>query len=208
MPDDKQDLKTIAVQWATGQPFNNVLLIAIFCGGAYAGHYLMTVAIPSHLKQIQDGYERIEESHKADRQLIIEQYDKWFQSIRNNGDATGAVTPGEVIHDMWESFSEQTDGQTEYAQALGIGFEADIAALLPEENDGTIQAKTSSGIEVSWIASSARKPGESRHSKLRWGGGEPRDGRDGFDRRTGGVPIRDGGIPSMPKWWRATDNRF
>lgn len=53
------------LEWAKGQPFNNVLTAALLaaliaCGvGAY-------YAIPVHLKTIQDGYERIETIHERD----------------------------------------------------------------------------------------------------------------------------------------------
>ena len=119
--DKTTDKVTIALQWAAGQPFNNVLLIAILAGGGYVAHYVMTVSIPAHLKQIQEGYERIEESHKADRELIIRQYDKWFDSvIRTKADSTGRVSPGDVIENMWH---EGTLRGTDYENGQGVGFE-------------------------------------------------------------------------------------
>lgn len=53
-------VKTIAANWLLGQPFNNVILVAILAGGAWVTHYGMTKAIPDHLTTIQIGYEKIE----------------------------------------------------------------------------------------------------------------------------------------------------
>lgn len=53
-------VKTIAANWLLGQPFNNVILVAILAGGAWVTHYGMTKAIPDHLNTIQTGYEKIE----------------------------------------------------------------------------------------------------------------------------------------------------
>ena len=201
MAEEKPDLKTMAVQWATGQPFNNVLLIAIFCGGAYAAHYLMTVAIPSHLKQIQEGYERIEESHKADRELIIRQYDKWFDSvIRTKEDSTGRVSPGEAIENIWH---EGTLHGTDYENGQGVGFASDFAGLLPGEHGERIQIETKDGITVSWISSSVR-----RSSELRWARGKLSDGTGIISGGIGGAAIRDRGVDAVQKWWRTAGNRF
>lgn len=53
-------LGTIAglIEYAKGQPFNNVLilvLIGLFAGG---GYYTVNNAVPAHLQQIEAGYER------------------------------------------------------------------------------------------------------------------------------------------------------
>lgn len=53
-------VKTIAANWLLGQPFNNVILVAILAGGAWVTHYVMTKAVPDHLNTIQTGYEKIE----------------------------------------------------------------------------------------------------------------------------------------------------
>jgi len=53
-------VKTIAANWLLGQPFNNVILVAILSGGAWAFWYGVTKAIPDHLNTIQVGYEKIE----------------------------------------------------------------------------------------------------------------------------------------------------
>jgi hypothetical protein len=74
----KQNLTSQVVSWAAGQPFNNVLLLAIlFCIG-WGGYYTVTVGIPSHLNQIQKGYESLTESHRDERERTLELYDRWM----------------------------------------------------------------------------------------------------------------------------------
>ena len=48
----------VLIEYAKGQPFNNMLillLIGLFSGG---GYYTLNTAVPAHLKQIESGYER------------------------------------------------------------------------------------------------------------------------------------------------------
>jgi len=77
----KEDVKELAVGWLTGQSFNNVLLACILIGGSYGLYYGLTVAIPGHLKQIQEGYERIQASDKEERRELREQYDSWISRM-------------------------------------------------------------------------------------------------------------------------------
>jgi hypothetical protein len=74
----------IAVRWLFGQPFNNVLLIAILGAIAWGTRYGVTTAIPAHLKQIQDGYEMLDQSHKDERGELTKIYDKWFDRIESS----------------------------------------------------------------------------------------------------------------------------
>ena len=76
--------KTVTAQilsWAAGQPFNNVLLLMILSTFSYGLWFGMQTAIPSHLKQIQDGYEKLVESHKDERERTIQTYDKWVDRM-------------------------------------------------------------------------------------------------------------------------------
>lgn len=96
---------TIAIlNWLSGQPFNNVLLLAIFTAIGWGAHYAMTVAVPSHLKQIQEGYKAVisdvhskHESERAslqmERERIIETYDKWFDRIEKRDSNVAKSTP-------------------------------------------------------------------------------------------------------------------
>lgn len=76
--------KTITTQileWASGQPFNNVLLLLILSTFAYGLWFAMNQAIPNHLNQIQKGYESLVESHKDERERTIKTYDKWVDRM-------------------------------------------------------------------------------------------------------------------------------
>jgi hypothetical protein len=85
------------VDWAKGQPFTNVLLTAIFAAGCWFFYFGLNVAIPSHIKSINDSHERIEASHKNEREKTIETYDKWVGQIvelkREAQQATRASAP-------------------------------------------------------------------------------------------------------------------
>jgi len=90
----KQNLTSQVVSWAAGQPFNNVLLLAIlFCIG-WGGWFAVTTAIPSHLKQIQTGYESLTEAHREERKELRETYGQWMKkesAAAHTGRATAAV---------------------------------------------------------------------------------------------------------------------
>ena len=79
--DRAKDIKTHIIEWAAGQPFNNVLLIVILTSIGWIGHYSMTIAIPSHLKQIQDGYQSLDATHHAERKQTLETYDRWIDRL-------------------------------------------------------------------------------------------------------------------------------
>ena len=92
--DAKPSITARAVEWAMGQPFNNVLLMAIFFAIGWIGYYSMTVAIPKHLNQIQTGYEKIDEAHTrrleamekahvTERERTLEVYDRWLDRRTN-----------------------------------------------------------------------------------------------------------------------------
>lgn len=112
-------LATQIASWLTGQSFNNVLLIAILGAIWFGGQYCVTVAIPNHLDQIQKGYERIEKSNSEDRELILKQYDKWFDYLQRNDSngPTGNIEAPRSIEEIWRK-----PDATEYANGLGIDF--------------------------------------------------------------------------------------
>jgi hypothetical protein len=89
-----EDTKPITAQviaWAAGQPFNNVLLMAILCAIAWGGYYTMTVGIPSHLNQIQKGYESLTESHRDEREQTQQLYDRWMNRTEIDGASNSKV---------------------------------------------------------------------------------------------------------------------
>lgn len=69
------------VDWAKGQPFTNVLLTAIFGAGCWFVYFGLNVAIPQHIKTINDAQEKLEASHKDERIETIKTYDKWVGQI-------------------------------------------------------------------------------------------------------------------------------
>ena len=94
MPDSEPKGTTteLAIKWVFGQPFNNVMLIAIFAGIAWISHYCITIAIPSHLKMIQQGYETINTSNQLERHEMRAMYDKWFDRVASEP-TNHAATP-------------------------------------------------------------------------------------------------------------------
>ena len=73
-----EDATKSAIEWIRGQTFNNILLLAILASIGIAQWYAMTTAVPAHLQKIQDGYERINERHEAERTRTREVYDRWW----------------------------------------------------------------------------------------------------------------------------------
>lgn len=74
MSDESKNLNwiEIIVKWASGQPFNNVLLLMCLAGGGY----VVVKLVPVHIAEIQKGYERIETSHREERTRDEEQHTK------------------------------------------------------------------------------------------------------------------------------------
>lgn len=92
--ESKQNLISQVVSWAAGQPFNNVLLLAILGAIMWGGWFAMTTALPSHLKQIQTGYEALTNAHREERKELRETYGQWMQkqsTAAHAGSATASV---------------------------------------------------------------------------------------------------------------------
>ena len=75
------DLKSKAVDWITGQSFNNVLLLCILVSGGWAIRFAITEAIPTHIREIQHGYEQLHDRHMQERETIRTQFDQWLDRI-------------------------------------------------------------------------------------------------------------------------------
>jgi hypothetical protein len=69
-PDESitEDVKRTFSQWLFGQEANTVALFMILAAGAWAGHWAITIGIPAHLKQIQAGYETINNDNNKSRE--------------------------------------------------------------------------------------------------------------------------------------------
>lgn len=75
---DTKDWKTLVVSWLLSQGVSTVFLAAILGTMAYMGHYAMTIAIPAHLHQIQDGYEKQTALHK---EALLQQQQAFERSL-------------------------------------------------------------------------------------------------------------------------------
>jgi hypothetical protein len=143
------------MKWASTQPFTNILLILILGAIAWVSHHVLTVSVPSHLQQIQDGYERIEKANREDRALIIQQYDKWFEYIqKRNGDPTGRVTPENIIPELWRSYERDTSGFSSVVGARGISHRAFDGQAEVKTSGSTTEVITPKGTKVSWSSDS------------------------------------------------------
>ena len=96
MTEDNKTLTSQVITWAAGQPFNNVLLLAIFASMMYGTYFAMNTAIPKHLEQIQKGYESLTESHRDERERTQQIYDRWLNKSgtaeRHNGSKVAEKT--------------------------------------------------------------------------------------------------------------------
>ena len=77
---DKETRAQVAT-WVTSQSFTNVLLAVIVSAIIYLGYYILSVAMPGALKDIQSGYESINEQNRKDRSEIRDQHEKWLNMI-------------------------------------------------------------------------------------------------------------------------------
>jgi len=83
-PEPRGDIST-AIKWLSGQPFNNVLVMILISMVGWLGYYSITTAIPAHLKQIQDGYERIEAIHERHLKMLIDSNGNGRNGDKNGG---------------------------------------------------------------------------------------------------------------------------
>lgn len=77
----KATLAKSAASWLLGQPFNNVLLVAILWAIGYGGYFLINTGIPAHLRTIQDGYERLAVQHSTERQTTESNHTRQIERI-------------------------------------------------------------------------------------------------------------------------------
>ena len=81
MPEETKTIWSQLISWGAGQPFNNVLLLLCLASFAWCANFTVTIAIPMHLKQIQEGYQSIDSSHRKEREEALRMYDKWMDRI-------------------------------------------------------------------------------------------------------------------------------
>lgn len=63
--------KVLALKWSFQQGPNFVLLAGVLVVVTYFTNYVITKAFPDHTKQVQEGYEKIEDAHKEQLDRII-----------------------------------------------------------------------------------------------------------------------------------------
>ena len=78
------EVKSGLIDWVKGQPFNNVLIMALLLMIGWLGFYGITSAIPEHIKAIQTGYERIETSHEKQIETITKTFETAYITTSNN----------------------------------------------------------------------------------------------------------------------------
>lgn len=105
MPENEQkSWKDKLVNWAIGQPLTNQLLVAILLAIGFGGRWAATVAIPAHLKQIQDGYRdlatEMQDRHQTERAEAIRTYDRWIEWIREDNASRKGKTVGDASPSM------------------------------------------------------------------------------------------------------------
>lgn len=88
---ENKTLTAQVINWAAGQPFNNVLLLAIFVSMMYGTYFAMNTALPKHLEQIQKGYESLTESHRDERERTQQLYDKWMNRTSTTAGSASKV---------------------------------------------------------------------------------------------------------------------
>jgi hypothetical protein len=175
---------TDVMKWASTQPFTNILLILILGAIAWVSHHVLTVSVPSHLQQIQDGYERIEKANREDRALIIQQYDKWFEYIqKRNGDPTGRIEPENIIPELWRSYEKNSSEFSSVMGARGIAHAPFNETVEGPEEARIVAITTPEGIVVTWrdssdggVAAMQRRGTRSEKRGVEEGGGNGRRG--------------------------------
>lgn len=93
MAEDNKGPTESVIRWLAGQPFNNVLLISILASVAWGMRYSITIAIPAHLEQIQNGYETLDKAHQIERSEMRSMYDKWFDRVAASSSHATAAGP-------------------------------------------------------------------------------------------------------------------
>tara|TARA_R110000868_G_scaffold372495_2_gene636333 strand:+ start:648 stop:950 length:303 start_codon:yes stop_codon:yes gene_type:complete len=77
---DKETRVQVAT-WVTSQSFTNVLLAVIVGAIIYLGYYILSVAMPGALKDVQSGYESINKENREDRQKIRDDNERILNMI-------------------------------------------------------------------------------------------------------------------------------
>ena len=91
---DKETRQQVT-SWVTSQSFTNVLLAVIVGAIIYLGYYILSVAMPGALKDVQSGYESINEANRVDRQQIRKDNERIVNMIlRDKGEEPLVPDPG------------------------------------------------------------------------------------------------------------------
>ena len=73
---DRDPITVVLLRWLSSQPFTNVLLLLVLSSGGWLAWYTINTAIPSHLKMIQDGYDRQRNQHTENLNRVIDSYER------------------------------------------------------------------------------------------------------------------------------------
>ena len=77
----KLPLKELLIRWILSQGVSTILLMAILFGVYRGMDYAMDVAIPEHLRQIQSGYEKIENNHTKEVEALRKTFETSLERL-------------------------------------------------------------------------------------------------------------------------------
>lgn len=70
--DPNRPIKEKVMDWLSQQGVSTVLLAAILVVLGWLGYFGMTTAVPAHLRQIQEGYEKIQKDYALSQKELLE----------------------------------------------------------------------------------------------------------------------------------------
>lgn len=72
------------LEWVKGQPFNNLMAVALLGVISWLGYYTLTAVIPEERKAIFEGIHRVEENHTSNVKTMSETYERMLDRVSEN----------------------------------------------------------------------------------------------------------------------------
>lgn len=83
--DEFKDVKNPIVRWLMSQGLIAFLLASILGYFAYSLNWAMREGVPSHLRMIQEGYEKISDSNERQLGKVVEAFEREIQRASRPG---------------------------------------------------------------------------------------------------------------------------